>query len=200
MALSLLSFGASAGAQTSPLPSLRTQLGLPAAAPAPLPSLRPPPRALTSLSPASGTWTLPDARPSLPGTPPENRSLTVALSGRLGLLEVRMTDLQTSRDLRWTRVGLSLHNLAARAVTLTGLTVWASGELGSELATLPGLYDQGGAARQVLAAGETLELSVWIALPADGRGDTALRGGERASSLTLGDGGRALNLRLSTRS
>ena len=188
-----------ASAQASAPSSLRSQLGLPATAPAAQAfKLRStPPRALTPVSPTPGGWTLPSAGASI--EPPKTGPIVNVLgtqAARLGLTEVSMQDVQISRDVRWTRVGLRLRNLGASPALLDSLRLWASGEQGSDLATLPGLYDQGGAPVLLLAAGETRELSVWIRLPVEGSGDTGLRGGEHASALLVSLGTRTLRFAL----
>ena len=197
-----------AGAQATPPqpgqpPSLRSQLGLPG-----LPStpklVRPGlPSAQTPLSPVAGSWKLPDAAATLPTGALRVQSI-VAVAGnqaaRLGLLDLRLTGTQLSRDLRWQRVTLSLHNLSTRTLPLGGLSLRASGEGGSELAVMPGLYDQAGQLHTTLAASQTLELAAWIGLPVEGSGETGLRGGELAARLTVTDGStRALAFALPTR-
>ena len=115
---------------------------------------------------------------------------------RLGQTELSVQGIQISRDVRWTRIELRLRNLGAKSANLGDLSWRASGDQGSDLATMPGLYDRSGAPVTTLTQGETRELSLWIQLPVEGSGDTALRGGELAATLLIGDGSRAVRLML----
>ncbi|GGQ93170.1 hypothetical protein [Deinococcus ruber] len=187
----------SALAQTAAPTSLRSSLGLPGPVQPAHPYRQPaPPHAVTPLDLASDGWKLPPGAAVLLAAP--RTGVVGALTGtqvaRLGLSELSMQGVYISRDLRWTRVELRLHNLGAARVALSGLTWRASGEQGSELATLPGLYDQRGLAVGSLAAGETRNLSIWIQLPVEGPSDTAVRGSELATTLLIGDGSRTLRL------
>ncbi|ULH16053.1 hypothetical protein MF271_05315 [Deinococcus sp. KNUC1210] len=186
-------------AQTSAPDSLRSRLGLPEPAQPAQTYQKPPLTRVTLLDLSMDGWKLPEGSAFLAAAPLKMGSVTTltgAQVARLGLTEVSIQGVYVSRDLRWTRVELRLHNLGAARVALGGLTWWASGEQGSELATLPGLYDQRGAVIGSLAAGETRPLAIWIQLPTEGPSDTAMRGSELATTLLIGSGSRTLRLNL----
>ena len=188
-----------ASAQNAAPASLRSRLGLPNAAPAVQPSLRPVlPHAITPLDLPSDGWTLPavvavDVPPLQLGTV---TTLPAGRVARFGVVELGMSGVHLSRDLRWTRVELRLRNLGAKTAALGGLSWRASGEQGSDLATLPGLYDRSGTPVNSLLPAETRELALWIQLPVEGSGDVALRGGELAATLLIGNGSHTLRLTL----
>lgn len=148
--------------------------------------------AVTPLSPDHDGWTLPDvaadgaaaaeaAQP--PGALPALARLKDPAQPTWPV--VRVVEVWTGRDARWTRVTLELSSRSGTALSLAGVHVAAVGEQGSPLMTLPGLYSRTGTVQASIPAGRTLVASCWIMLPSEGRGDTALRGTELASALIL---------------
>ena len=165
-------------------------------------------RAVTPLAPDLGGWQLPRDTWQLPGTGTAGAALSLRAAlhaGKpwAGRLSAELVGAVTSRDARWTRVTLRVGTLAADGqatdVNLDSLRVGAGGDQGSPLATMPGLYDRAGIRLRHLRAGETLTVSCWLALPQEGRGDTALRGTEQAAWLTLSQGQEQALFRLPRR-
>lgn len=175
-------------------------------------------RVVTPLAPDLGGWQLPRDTWQLPEIGTAEADMAVAAlplradlqagkpwAGRLraGRLSAELVGAVTGRDARWTRVTLRVGTLAADGqgadVNLDGLRVGAGGDQGSPLATMPGLYNRAGIRLRHLRAGETLTVSCWLALPQEGRGDTALRGTEQAAWLTLSQGQEQALFRLPRR-